>query len=190
MFELIAPYEIEFLDFIANNIVNPFLTPIFKLITHLGDAGIFWILLAAALLFFPKTRKTGATVAAALIFCLILGNLTLKPLIARIRPYDLVEGVKLLVPAESDYSFPSGHTLSSFAAAVALLLCHKKWGVAALVLASLIAISRLYFYLHYPSDVIAGVILGILLGFLARSFVNLAQKKLEALSAKKRSQNG
>ena len=95
----------------------------------------------------------------------LFGNVLLKNIIGRVRPYDAVSGIELLVPVLSDFSFPSGHTLVCFEAATVLLKREKRSvGITALILAVLVAFSRLYLYVHYPSDVIAGILLGILFG--------------------------
>lgn len=113
----------------------------------------------------------------ALILGLVFGNLLLKPLIARVRPYDFDPSIVLLIPKEKDFSFPSGHTLASFEGAVSLILYHKKSGIAAVVLASLIAFSRLYLMVHYPLDVITGVILGTAFAFIASRLADILIKK-------------
>lgn len=144
-----------------------FLDFIMPLITSLSDAGIFWIILAVILLCFKKTRRAGMTMGLALIFGLLLCNLTLKPLTARIRPYIFDPAIQLIVGPESEFSFPSGHTISAFEGAVGLWIRHRKAGWACIVLAVLIGFSRLYLMVHYPTDVIAGMLLGIVLAFIA-----------------------
>jgi undecaprenyl-diphosphatase len=177
MFSFLAEnFDLPILEWIAAYLWCPFLDAVMPVITLLGDAGIFWIAIAVVLLFFPKTRKIGLGMGAALIMGLLLCNLTLKPLIARIRPYDYQlqyfgTNIKLLIEAQHDFSFPSGHTIASFEAATVIMLNHKKAGIAALILASLIAFSRLYLYVHYPTDVIASVILGTALGFIGNWLV-------------------
>lgn len=147
---------------------NPVLTPIMKVITTLGDAGIFWILVAILCLCIAKTRKAGATIALALLFSLIVNNGILKNAVARIRPYEAVEGLECLMGKAVDFSFPSGHSGASFAAATVIAcLFPKKYGIPAIVLAALIAFSRLYVGIHYPTDVLVGIVDGILLGGLA-----------------------
>ena len=137
----------------------------FKNITHLGDAGIFWILLTVAMLCFKQTRKAGIYSACALILSLIVNNIILKNLVGRVRPYELVEGLQCIVGPAHDASFPSGHTGASFASAVAIYKqIPKKFAVFFIVLASLIAISRLYVGIHYPTDVLGGLVTGIGIG--------------------------
>lgn len=145
---------------------NPVLTPVMKGVSYLGTAGIFWILLIIALLCFKKTRKVGIVCAVSLLTEFILANLIIKPLAARVRPYEVVQGLICLVPPEKDFSFPSGHAGSSFACAGILIrMTPKKYGISAIVLASLIAVSRLYVGVHYPTDVLCGVLLGLLVSF-------------------------
>ncbi len=159
--------EIGLLHNLHDTIRCDFLDWFMPIITSLSNAGIFWVLLAGFFLCFRNTRKIGITMGIAIILGLIIGNLTLKPLIARIRPYDFDPSIVLLVSPEHDYSFPSGHTLAAFEGAFSLFLYHKKTGTAAMILAAMIAFSRLYLMVHYPLDVIAGTILGTLLAFAA-----------------------
>jgi len=153
-------FEIKLLHGLQNAIQCEFLDWFMPLVTSLANSGIFWILLAVILLCFRKTRHIGVTMAIALILGLLVGNLTLKPLTARIRPYDFDPSIVLLIPPEHEFSFPSGHTLASFEGAVSIFLYHRKSGIAALLLAALIAFSRLYLMVHYPVDVIVGAVLG------------------------------
>ena len=178
-------FDLPILDWIAENLWNPVLDAVMPVVTKLGDAGIFWIACAVVMLIIPKTRKTGCAMGLALIMGLLLCNVTLKPLVARIRPYDFQleefqRTIPLLIEAEHDFSFPSGHTIASFEASVALLLGNKKLGIPAIILASVIAFSRLYLYVHYPTDVLASVILGVGLAFLATFLVNKAYAAWEA----------
>ena len=173
-------FEIKILDFIRERLACPFLDAVMPLITSLANGGIIWIIAAILLLIFKKSRKTGFSVALALITGLIIGNLILKNLVGRIRPYEFNEGVEILVARLSDYSFPSGHTLASFEAATVLLIRDKRLGVPALVLAVAIAFSRLYLYVHYPTDVLAGIILGVLIGIFACKTVDKLENRLSA----------
>ena len=171
-FSLLAEgFDLPILDWIAANLWCPFLDAVMPAVTLLGDAGIFWILIAVALLLFRKTRRVGLGMAFALLAGLLLCNLTLKPLCQRIRPYDYqyeVFGklIPLIIERQHDFSFPSGHTIASFEASGVIVLNNKKWGIAALVLASLIAFSRLYLYVHYPTDVLVSIVLGFALALM------------------------
>lgn len=169
--------ELRFLDFLQT-IHTPLLDKILAFITSLGNAGIIWIVLAVVLLILPKTRKTGIIVAAALLMDLVLCNLILKNLVARVRPYDVNTAIAILIKKPLDFSFPSGHTAASFAAMTALFLAKmKKAWIAALVLAVLIAFSRLYFYMHYPTDVLGGAVVGILSGIIGYAIVEKIDKR-------------
>lgn len=176
-------FEIGILNNIKEIFGCPLMDKVMPIITMFGDAGIFWIALAVIFLIFRKTRKTGLSMGIALIIGLIIGNLILKNVVARIRPYDLNPEVILLVEKLHDFSFPSGHTLASFEASTAIFIRNKKLGIPALVLAVLIAFSRLYLYVHYPSDVFAGAVLGIGIAFLATFIVNKIYSKLELKNA-------
>ena len=168
--------ELRILDFLQT-IHTPLLDKILAFITSLGNAGIIWIVLAVVLLILPKTRKTGIIVAAALLMDLVLCNLILKNLVARVRPYDVNTAIAVLIKKPLDFSFPSGHTAASFAAMTALFLAKmKKAWIAALVLAVLIAFSRLYFYVHYPTDVLGGAVVGILSGIIGYAIVEKLDK--------------
>ena len=154
--------EIQILNWLQG-LHTPILDKIMCFITHLGDAGIIWILMTIVMLLIPKTRKSGVVMAAALVVDVLLCNVVLKNLVARVRPYDVNTAVQVLVSKPKDFSFPSGHTAASFASVAALYLAGEKklWKVA-LVLAILIAFSRMYLYVHYPTDILGGIIFGIL----------------------------
>lgn len=164
-------YELPILWWIREHLTNPFLDMAMPLVSSLARHGEFWIVLALILLCFKKTRKAGVAMAIAMACGFLVGNMGLKNLFARIRPYDMVE-VEMLVEHLSDFSFPSGHTLVSFNAAIALHHYHRKWGIAALVLASVIACSRLYLFVHYPTDVMAGVLLAVGIALLCCRFTD------------------
>lgn len=144
------------------------LTAFFTTVTHLGDAGVLWILAGVALLIPKKTRRAGIAVLAALLVTFIVVNLILKPVIARTRPYEVIEGLRLLTGSAHDYSFPSGHSSSSMAAAVAMAGALPRRmrviGWCAVGLAVMICISRLYIGIHYPSDVLVGAVIGAVAG--------------------------
>ncbi|MDE6917599.1 MAG: phosphatase PAP2 family protein [Lachnospiraceae bacterium] len=157
----------QILLLIQEHIRNAVCDVFFTGITHLGDAGIFWILLTAVLLCFEKTRKAGIYSACGLLLSLIVNNLILKNLVGRIRPYELVEGLQCIVAPAYDASFPSGHTGASFASAVAIFgQIPRKFAVFFIILAALIAFSRLYVGIHYPTDVLGGLVTGTGIGLL------------------------
>lgn len=169
----ITQVDFVLLDWIVEHLWCPFLDVLMPLITMLGDHGIFWIGVALVLLIFPRTRKTGAMMGVAMALGFLIGNMTLKPLVGRLRPYDVKPVADLLVERLSDYSFPSGHTLACFEAATVLMIrARRPWGIMALVSAFLVAFSRLYLYVHYPSDVLAGMLLGTFFGFCGVWIVN------------------
>lgn len=158
--------ELNILWWIREHLTHPFLDTVMPYISSLARHGEFWILVALILVCFKKTRKAGVAMGIAMACGYLIGNMGMKNLFARTRPYDVTE-VKLLVAKLHDFSFPSGHTLVSFEAATALWFYHRKWGVAAFVLAALIGLSRLYLFVHYPTDVLVGAVLGIGIGLAA-----------------------
>lgn len=182
-------FDLPILDWIAEHLQCGFLDVVMPMITALSNGGIFWILLALVLMAFPKTRRAGFAMGIALLLGLLVCNLTLKPLMARMRPYDYQltvfgKQIALLVATPHDFSFPSGHTLASFEAATVLLINNRKLGIPAMILAVLIAFSRLYLYVHYPTDVIFSVFMGIGFAFLGNFLV---KKGFAAYEAKKNS---
>lgn len=175
---LAVSFDLPILAWIQENMTSPLMDTVMPIITMFGDAGIFWMVCAAVLFLIPKTRRTGLGMAFAMAMGLVICNMILKPLVGRMRPYDfqidvlgmkwedfLVAG-KLLIEEHGDKSFPSGHTIASFEACSVLMLADKRLGIPATILAFLIAFSRLYLYVHYPTDVIVSIILGTLLGLI------------------------
>ena len=169
------------LEFVILNLIqqvkNPFLNGFFTFITHLGDGGVLWLFVAVSFIIYGKYKKNqntflcGISMLMAIVTGFITGNLILKPLIARPRPFDGLD-IKLLITSPKDFSFPSGHTLSSFAAGVSILLRNKKLGIVAIILASLIAFSRMYLYVHFPSDILAGILLGTASAYFSKYITN------------------
>lgn len=153
---------------------GPLLDELMTGITFLGDKGWFWILLAAVFLCIKKTRPLGLAMAVSIAAGALIGNLALKPLVARQRPCWLDPSVALLIANPGDFSFPSGHTLVSFEGAVSIFLYNRKWGWWALALAVLIAFSRLYLFVHFPTDVLAGAALGTAIALAAYGAVHRA----------------
>ncbi len=167
--------------YLIDKLHNPFLDRIMIFITHLGDSGIFWIILALVLIYFKKTRKCGIHVIIALLIGVIIGNLLIKNIVARNRPCWIDESISLLIKNPDDYSFPSGHTLASFIASTMIFLHYKKWGIPCLILATLIAFSRLYLFVHFPTDVLAGIIIGTIISasvfYLSDKYFNLKKEQ-------------
>lgn len=161
MLQNLIAMEADILLWIQNNVRNEILTPIFKFITTLGNGGLIWIVGSIGLLIPKKTRRVGVLALISLVFSALIDNVILKNVVARTRPYEVIEGLTSLVGAQKDYSFPSGHTGSAFAAAVVMFLgLPKKCGIPILVFACLMGLSRLYVGVHYPSDVLCGALIG------------------------------
>ena len=190
MIEFITQIDHSILLFIQENLRFDGLTDALISITHLGDHGKIWIGLCLILLLFKRTRKAGVCGLIALLINLLITNVTLKPMVARIRPYEQFEDLIRLIGRQKDFSFPSGHTSSSFAAAWSVFLMDRPvkkvldkaekasgLGVASVILAVAIAYSRLYVGVHFPTDVLAGAAIGIFSAWAAGKLVALAIQK-------------
>jgi len=190
--------DIAVLDAIQQHLRTPLLDQIMLLATHLGDLALVWLVAGAVLVAQPRYRRWGVAVLLAVVATAILGMFVLKPLFGRARPFVAYEFAGLLIPPPSGDSFPSNHSMVSFAAAAALcclpgkgsdgaqrhqqdghdngrqrrrpagqlaelrhqfLVCPGRFAVACLI-----AFSRLYLYVHYPSDILAGAVIGIAVG--------------------------
>ena len=184
--QLAVSFDLPILDWIQANLQCGFLDTVMPIITLFGEGGIFWIAWALVLFCIPKYRKVGTGMLLALIMGVLVCNVTLKPLVQRPRPYDfqadLGVTINLLISAQHDFSFPSGHTIASFEAAVVLLLNDKRMGIPAMVICVLVTLSRLYLYVHYPTDVIFSIFAGSLFAFIGNA---LAPKVVEKLPLKK-----
>lgn len=164
--EAVTTWDASVITAIYENVHSAFLTMFFRIVTLLGEGGIFWIAVAVILLFFKKTRRSGICIGASLLIGVVVGNGIIKNVVARPRPYDAIAGIESVVSHLSDYSFPSGHSLCCFEAATALAMNRTKWAIPAYVGAVLVAVSRLFLFVHYPTDVICGALLGVLFGVL------------------------
>ncbi len=169
MFELLWGLDSGLLLWIQNVVRQEWLNPVVELYTHLGDAGMLWIVCNLGLLLYRPTRKMGMVGLTAMLFGLMITNVTLKELVARPRPWLDVEGLYPLIQEHDPNSFPSGHTCASFAAVSAWWKFFdggwKKWIWGALAVC--MGLSRLYVGVHYPSDVLMGAMVGVFCGWLA-----------------------
>ena len=172
-------FELSILLWMQENL-RGFMDGFWIFITSLADKGWFWILLAVVLLFFRKTRVAGVTVLVALIFNHVMINILLKDLVARPRPYVASDEIVTLIKQLSSFSFPSGHTSTSFAAAFAVLFMEKKrrYAIPAMIIAAMIGFSRMYVGVHYPGDILGGIVIGILSAFAASAIVKLVRVRL------------
>lgn len=136
-------------------------------ITHLGTGGAIW-LFTTFILFYLGFRVESINIALALIFNGIVCNLLLKNILKRKRP-SWISKVELLIKNPTDFSFPSGHASSSFAAALTIYFYFRGMGIFFLVVATLISLSRIYHFVHYPSDVIIGAMLGMIIAILTKN---------------------
>lgn len=186
----ITGLELQIMNWIQTIFKNPLLDFVMVPISRLGDHGLIWILLAICLLCFKKTRKLGILTGLSLCFSLLITNILLKELIARPRPFTFQE-VSLLIAPPLDFSFPSGHTSASFAVAFVILYGQKlgseitlRWGyfrfdLIVVILATLMGASRIYLFVHFPSDVLAGIAIGFLCSILS---IKLLKHKLSSES--------
>lgn len=147
-------------------------------VTSLGNRSAVWIVLGCALLVPRRMRRSGVAILLALALCTVAVDLVIKPLVARPRPFMVDASVELVIAAPGGWSFPSGHTAKAFAAATVVALslpAGERWLAApAFALAALIAFSRLYLFVHFPTDVLAGACLGAAAGALAVRLVRAA----------------
>ncbi len=157
-------FDQSILSWIQDTMTCPLLDFLMPKVTALGNGGAVWLLAAGGLMCTKKYRKQGVLLLGGLAAGVLVGNVFLKNLIARPRPCWLDQSVQLLIATPGDYSFPSGHTLSSVIGATVLTKTDRRFGYAAIPLAALIAFSRLYLYVHFPSDVLAAAVLGVLIG--------------------------
>ena len=160
---------------------TPWLDGFMVFVSSLGNKGAVWIALAVVLLAFPKYRRLGAVVACALVLDLVACNLVLKPLVARPRPCDINTALDYLIARPHGWSFPSGHTAASFAAVFALRASGSPLWKPALVLAAGIAFSRLYLYVHWPTDVLGGILVGAAAGWAGARLADALRRRRERL---------
>ena len=172
--EAIVTLDHQILTYLASHVRCDALTALARVLTFLGDHGTIWIVLGLLLLLRPKTRRWGVALLAALAVCAALSEFGFKFLVQRERPFLQYPELVPLIPPPSGYSFPSSHTATGFACATVLFCMKKPAGLAAYALAALIGLSRLYVCVHVPSDVAAGVILGLAVGLVVTALVRRA----------------
>jgi undecaprenyl-diphosphatase len=184
MVTLIYKFDEYILSYIANNMHNNILDKVMIAFTSLGNMGLIWIAISIVLIASKKYRKVGIMVLTAIIIGSILGEGLIKHLVKRTRPFYLDPTIKLLVAKPASYSFPSGHTTASFAAASILSRYFKRYAPVFFTAAILIAFSRIYLYVHYPTDVLAGIVLGLISGkitiYLFKRIKSYLLKKLKS----------
>lgn len=171
-------FDWSILYFIQDHIRSPFGDWLMPKITHLGDAGLIWIILAIALIITKKYRTHGLVMLIALGIGVLIGNVALKNIVSRPRPSWLDQSIPLLIANPTDYSFPSGHALASVIGATSLIFANRKFAWFAVPLAFLIAFSRLYLFVHFPTDIIASTLLGIIIACLAMVYLYKPVDKL------------
>ena len=178
--DFIQQLDEQVLVWIAQNVRNGVLDPLLKLYTQLGNTGMLFIALGVLLLFFKPTRRAGVSALCAMLIGLVVVNFTIKPLVARARPWLVIESFVNLVPEHDPNSFPSGHNNAAFAFALAVCMsATKKWmKVSAVCAAAVMGLSRLYVGVHFPSDVLAGAVIGSLCGLLGAWVVSKAWERL------------
>lgn len=150
------------LFFIQEHLKSPVLDRSMVFITSLGNAGLIWIVISLLLLFMKRYQKCGLLVLCTFSLSRFIGDNLLKPLINRVRPCNKFPEIAVLIHAPNSPSFPSGHTMVGFACATVLYHYNQRLGLCGFVIASLIAFSRMYLFVHYPTDILGGIILGIL----------------------------
>lgn len=182
---LLWTFDFEILFFIQNHIRNSFLDAVVPFYTNLGNDGIIWIVVGLVMLIPKKTRKCGIMVLGALLVMVVFNNLFLKNVFARPRPCATYPEMVDLVHVPTSYSFPSGHTVSAMAVAFTILTQHKKLGIITLILAFLMGLTRLYVFVHFPTDVYCGIIVGAFIAIV----VWYAEKKITPIITEKLTKN-
>ncbi|MGI6262550.1 MAG: phosphatase PAP2 family protein [Succiniclasticum sp.] len=168
MLQAIAQLDYQILFWIQENLRSDTATVFWEFITDLGNMSAFWIVIAIALLIFKKTRATGVAVTLSVALNGLIANGILKVLVARPRPFMTYADITPLISHPSGYSFPSGHTACAFAVAFVLYqMLPRRYGIPAMILAFLIGLSRLYLGVHYPTDVLGGMLIGCAIAKLA-----------------------
>ena len=183
--QAIESWDVSVLYWIQETLRIDVLNPVIVFLTKLGNGGFFWLALSLVLLIPKRTRKAGLVSLISMVVCYIIVNLGIKPAVARLRPYDAYPFLHPIVPPQKEYSFPSGHTVNGFACSTILVrMLPKKAWLPLVILAAVIALTRLYVGVHYPSDVIAGFLIALALSqivwILYTNILRRSKKKKEA----------
>lgn len=176
--DMIQHLDDTILLYLLEHLHTEFLDKYMVFITSLGNSGIIWIAITFLLLLNKKTRPCGIVLAIALSLEFTICDGILKNVFKRPRPFEHFDEVKMLVKKPRSYSFPSGHTMSSFTAATVIFSFYKKQSIAAFLLAAMIGFSRIYLFCHYPSDVVTGAVLGIAIGLSVVNVILIVRKKM------------
>lgn len=179
LFESITALDLSILDFIHNTLSDPVMDIIMTCLTYSIEFGAMAIFVFIIMMCIKNMRKTGFAVMGATLSVMLFGELIIKHLVARPRPFVINGAIELIIKAPSGFSFPSSHTATCFAMATAIYLFHKRLGIIAYIYAALVAFSRMYLYVHYPSDIIGGIALGIGCGISAVALVKLIYRKID-----------
>lgn len=166
MLAVIQRYDMWILDYTYIHFHNLVLDKMMPLVTSLGNGAIIWIIISAILMLNKKYRNIGFMVLGSLLLSSLIADCLLKNIIQRVRVIADIPTVNLLIPMPLSYSFPSGHTATSFAAAGVLAKEFKRYRIYFLALASVIAFSRIYLYVHYPTDIISGIVIGLICAYI------------------------
>lgn len=179
MLDIINNLDINILNFIRDSLSNPVMDKLMIFLTSLGDKGFIWIVIGVILLTQKKYRKIGFVLLIALLITSIVGEGVIKNIVQRHRPFITYPYISIIINPPISFSFPSGHTSSSFAAATVLGYYIKEWRYVFYIFATSIAFSRIYLFVHYPSDIIAGILLGVICALLTIKVIDkLKLKKL------------
>ncbi|MGN0676555.1 MAG: phosphatase PAP2 family protein [Ruminococcus sp.] len=189
-FDTLMNIDEDILLYIQENIRNATADTIMKAVTHLGDMGIFWIMIIFVLLISKKYTKTAFIMALTILFGLLITNLILKNSVHRIRPFHAIEELFPLINKPEDWSFPSGHATSSIGCGIAMLRnLPKKYGISGFTIGILIAVSRIYLGVHYTTDVVAGALIGTVSALSSEKIINKADRIIKKKRKSKKSPN-
>lgn len=174
---LIMDWEFFILNYIQEHWRTGLLDKLMPIVSFMGKMSLLWVLIAAVCLCVKKVRPFGRSMTCSLLFDLVACNGIIKPIVSRLRPCILNNTVDLLVSVPFDASFPSGHTLYAFSSATIIFFYHKGLGLAAYAFAFLMGFSRMYLYVHFPTDVLFGAIFGVIFAVLAYKLENMLFEK-------------